>query len=340
MPSKQPYPRVLFKQLFPAMADITGMTLPRQVVPGRDYMITRRCSERRFFLRPDDDTNNAFIYCLALAAMRANVQVTFAVAMSNHHHTGIHDPDGNFPVFTEHFHGLLARCQNAHLGRFENFWSSEPTSVVRLVEANDILDKMTYAFTNPTAADLVDAVEEWPGVTTFDATLSGGHITATRPKHFFRNNSGMPEVVSLPIARPCGFEDLGQSEWASLVTDRVRAKEADHRQRRTAQGITVLGRAAVLRQDPFGCPSGHAPRFQMSPQVAAKNKWARIETLLRNRGFIEKYRIAFLDHLAGLANVIFPFGTYLMRKIAKVACEAAETIEEVIRIPAAKPAPA
>jgi hypothetical protein len=199
---------------------------------------------------------------------------------------------------------------------------------------------MTYAFTNPTAADLVDTVEEWPGVTTFDATLSGGHITATRPKHFFRDNSGMPDVVSLPMARPHGFEDLGQSEWASLVTERVRAKEADHRQRRAAQGITVLGRDGILRQDPFACPSGYAPRFQMSPQVAAKNKWARIEALLRNRGFIEKYRDAFLAHIAGLTNVVFPFGTYLMRKIAKVACESAETIEEVFHNLAADPASA
>ena len=61
------------------------MTIPRQVVPGRDYMITRRCSERRFFLRPDEDTNNSFVYCLALAAKHAKVQVTFSVAMSNHH---------------------------------------------------------------------------------------------------------------------------------------------------------------------------------------------------------------------------------------------------------------
>jgi hypothetical protein len=112
---------------------------------------------------------------------------------------------------------------------------------------------------------------------TFEATLSGGHITATRPKHFFRDNSGMPEIVSLPMARPHVFEDLGQSEWASLITDQVRAKEADYRQRRATQGITVLGRDSILRQDPFGCPTGHAPRFQMSPQVAAKNKWARIE---------------------------------------------------------------
>ena len=102
----------------------------------------------------------------------------------------------------------------------------------------------------------------------------------------------------------------------------------------------MLGRDGILRQDPFGCPASHAPRFQMSPQVAAKNKWARIEARLRNRCFVEKYRDAFLAHLAGLANVVFPFGTYLMRKIAKVACEAAETIEETIHNPAADPAPA
>jgi REP element-mobilizing transposase RayT len=305
------------------------MTLPRQVVPGRDYMVTRRCSERRFFLRPDTDTNNAFIYCLVLAAMRAKVDVTFAVAMSNHHHTGIHDPDGNFPIFTEHFHGLLARCQNAYLGRFEGFWSSEPTSVVHLVEPNDILDKMTYAFTNPAAADLVDAVEEWPGVATFQATITGGHLTATRPKHFFRDDGNMPEVVSMRIARPHGFEDLGQSEWASLVTERVRSAEAENRRRRAAKGITVLGRGRILAQKPFACPESHAPRFQLSPRVAAKSKWARTETLRRNRGFVDKYRDAFRSHMAGLAGIVFPFGTYWMRKFAKVLCETAEMVGEV-----------
>ena len=323
-----------------AVSDNDGMTLPRQVVPGRDYMVTRRCSERRFFLRPGGDTNNAFIYCLALAAQRAKVQVTFSVAMSNHHHTGIHDPDGNFPIFTEHFHGLLARCQNAHLGRFENFWSSEPTSVVHLVEASDVLEKMTYAFTNPSAADLVDAVENWPGVATFQATLSGGHITATRPKHFFRDDGDMPDVVSLRIDRPRGFANLGQDEWAALVTERVRAKEAEHRQRRAANGIGLLGRERILQQKPFESPTGHAPRFQMSPRVAAKNKWARIEALLRNRGFMERYRDAFVAHITGMSNVLFPYGTYWMLKFGKVACEAAEAVEDAILNPAADPPPA
>jgi hypothetical protein len=31
--------------------------------------------------------------------------------------------------------------------------------------------------------------------------------------------------------------------------------------------------------------------------------------------------------MAGLANVIFPFGTYWMRKFAKVACETAEMLQ-------------
>jgi hypothetical protein len=35
---------------------------------------------------------------------------------------------------------------------------------------------------------------------------------------------------------------------------------------------------------------------------------------MRNRGFIEKYRDAFRGHLAELANVFFPFGTYWMSK--------------------------
>jgi hypothetical protein len=48
--------------------------------------------------------------------------------------------------------------------------------------------------------------------------------------------------------------------------------------------------------------------------VTAKSKWARIEALKRNRRFSERYRDAFLGHVAELANVVFPFGTYWMRK--------------------------
>ena len=40
-------------------------------------MITRRCTQRQFLMRPDRETNNAFIYCLAVAAHRFNIRVLF-----------------------------------------------------------------------------------------------------------------------------------------------------------------------------------------------------------------------------------------------------------------------
>ena len=121
-------------------------------------MITRRCSERRFFLRPDAATNNAFIYCLAVAADRYRVKVLFTSTMSNHHHTGIVDVLGNFPDFLAYFHKLFAKHQNALRGRWEAFWAPEQTSVVELVEPNDVFAKMVYALGNPVKDFIVEKV--------------------------------------------------------------------------------------------------------------------------------------------------------------------------------------
>lgn len=61
-----------------------GVTAPRQILPGTTYMVTRRCSERRFFLRPSALTTAIFRYLLAVAASRYNVLVHAYCVMSNH----------------------------------------------------------------------------------------------------------------------------------------------------------------------------------------------------------------------------------------------------------------
>jgi len=80
-------PRVAFvlgtSNLRIAVADNPGMSLPRAIVPGRRYMITGRCSECRFFMRPDRETNNAFIYCLALAARKTSISIVCVGTLSN-----------------------------------------------------------------------------------------------------------------------------------------------------------------------------------------------------------------------------------------------------------------
>ncbi len=105
-----------------------GMTPPRRIFVDRNYMMTRRCTQRRFLLRPSKETDQAFIYCFARAAKFYKLDVYWLSVMSNHYHAGVRDTQGNYPEFLRYFHSLLARCVNAHLGRWENLWSSEPSS--------------------------------------------------------------------------------------------------------------------------------------------------------------------------------------------------------------------
>ena len=153
------------------------MSLPRQVLPGQFYLITRRCTQRQFLLRPDPATNNAFTYCLVEAAQRSKVEVVLPCALSNHYHAVIFDRWGRYPEFVEHFHKMFARCQNALRGRWENFWSSEQVCVVKLVGRADVMDKLVYTATNPVKDGLVDRVDHWPGVNGLQSSAGGGHRT-------------------------------------------------------------------------------------------------------------------------------------------------------------------
>jgi REP-associated tyrosine transposase len=51
------------------------MTAPRATLPGCYYLITRRCTQRQFLLRPGNKTNQAFLYCLAEAAARYGIEI-------------------------------------------------------------------------------------------------------------------------------------------------------------------------------------------------------------------------------------------------------------------------
>src|SRR5690606_28164489 len=101
---------------------------------------------------------------LAYAAEQTGVLLHAVCFMSNHWHGVVSDPFARLPEFLEHFHRLVAKAMNASLGRWENFWSSDKTSVVLLVSDADVLDKIAYTLANPVTAGLVKAPEEWPGV--------------------------------------------------------------------------------------------------------------------------------------------------------------------------------
>jgi len=90
---------------------------------------------------------------------------------------------------------------------------------------------------------------------------------------------------------------------------------------RAKKNIRLLGRKAVRRQSPFSSPKTSAKRRGLSPRVATRNKWLRIEALQRNKLFVAQYRDALRQLRCG-EDVLFPVGTYLLRVRGLVSCEA------------------
>ena len=273
-------------------------------------MVTRSCTQQQFLLRPDPETNNAFIYCLAVAAQRHSVDVMDFIQMSNHLHDGIYDRYGNAPAFYEMFHKLLAKCMNALRGRWENFFSSEQVCVVRLETREDLINKLVYIATNPVKDGLVERVDDWPGASGYRALLSGTPLRAKRPKHFFAEGGTMPEEVTLHLTIPPELGD--RDEILAEVRARVAAFEEQVARERAASGRKVLGRYAVLRQSWRDSPTSRKPRRGLRPTIAARNLWARLEAIARDREFAPAHRRARLALRAG-TPIPFPHGTYWLR---------------------------
>src|SRR6188768_2385500 len=291
---------------------------PRPVIPGRAYMFTRRCSERRFFLRPDRLVTNAFWYCLGWAAEKHGMIVHAAVALSNHVHVVATDPRGVYPDFLRDFNGLLARVVNAARGRWEHFWDANQASAVLLEDEAAQLDKVVYTLTNPVG--LVEKAADWPGATALHAVLNGATVVAKRPEHFFRkedNGGSMPATVQLFFSPPPSFSGLPLRDYRSQVKERVEGVETEAAVARRGARTTVLGQRRILAQRWNDKPSDAEPRRQLSPNVACRDKWLRIERLQLNKLFQEIYQDARRAFRAGL-EAIFPMGTWLMRFRAPV----------------------
>jgi putative transposase len=283
-------------------------------------MVTRRCTQRTFLLRPDQPTNEAFLYCLGLASERTEVDIVAFLAMSNHWHGVVVDRAGRLPEFLECFHKLLAKHQNSLRGRWENLWASEQTSVVELAEPEDVLDKVLYTLTNPVADHLVERAHHWPGATSLRATVRGDIVEAPRPRRFFRADGPCPPAVAFRLRRPPGFEDMTPAEFAACLEARIADAERAAALERAEHGHRILGRAQVLRQSWRDQPRSHEPRRQLDPRVACRNVWRRIETLARNRAFIDAYRCARELWRAG-KQTLFPAGTYWLRRFAGAPCD-------------------
>lgn len=315
-------PRLLFLRNWQCALPDNARTMsqPRPVLPGRVYLITRRCSERRFFMRPDWPTTEAFRYCLLVAAARFGIELVGFLANINNWQGVILDRFGRYPEFLHLFHLLFAKHQNALRRRRENFWSSEQTSVVELLDGDTIADKIAYVLATPAKDHFVESATSWPGASSLAALRDRTMIRANRPSVYFPENSTMPKSISVALSPPPGFASLGDL-WQA-VEPRIAAIEAAATVERARLGRRALGAHNIIVRDWHARPSSVERDQDVSSRFAAKSTVTRDQAVRKRREWLKAYR-ASRQRLAVRSHVEFPAGTFALARLFRVRAVAA-----------------
>jgi REP element-mobilizing transposase RayT len=287
------------------------------LLPGTLKMCTRRCSERRFFLRPDPETIQALLYCLGYCLEKYGVLIHEFIVLSNHLHI-VYTDHADAPEFFRDLFSLSARAINTRWGHWESFWDPVPYHDLRLLEDVDVVAKSAYVLTNPVDAGLVRRIDEWGGPTSWNLDY-GQEIEIERPAFFFRDR--MPSKVKIRLSRPAICPELSDDELRSVIRDAARERETELVGRVLRAGGSFLGMPRVLRQARNASPISREPRRGIRPLVAGRSRWARAAALEDQRLFWQRHREACDLWRGGNRGVVFPYGTYLMERRFRVCVE-------------------
>jgi len=260
-------------------------------------------------MRPHAVTNQISEYCAAWAAGKTGVVIYAFVVMSNHHHLVVYDPNGVLPEFLRELHRTMAKALNASQGQWENLWSAEKASAVRLPATSDVLDKIAYCVANPVAAALVKAPEQWPGVNVW---VPGTRKDVARPTAYFDSSGEMPNQVQLRIEPPAEVGG-GLDNWCARVAEAVAAKVRKARAAVVKQGLAFLGPRVVMKKSFLTRATKQEAKRQLNPILATKDVRLRRTILRLEQAFRVAHRSALRAWKAGDRRAVFPFGTWWMR---------------------------
>lgn len=221
-----------------------------------------------------------------------------------------------------------------------NLWKKNGTSVIPYGDLESVADRIAYLYANPSSANLVDRIEHYPGVSTWEAFQASGNELETVYKktcpwvqapmidklprralstaqdlaltHKLRAKAKKKHTLHLFPNAWMGSFDVSREEDIdginrSIVADLRRREEAS-REKRARKGWKTKG-AARLKQEPLSLdytPKKESRRIF----VYAKDKNIRITMIEDYKRFCEKCSECYQKWKAGDLRVQWPPGAF------------------------------
>jgi len=272
-------------------------------------------------LTPTSQLTEVFAFCLAVASSKTGVVLHAFTVMSNHWHAVLTDTEGRLPEFAEWLHKYVAKCMNCVLGRSENFWSSDHYSAVVLIDTEDVIDKIVYTLANPVMARLVPRSRGWAGLRSTPRSHLDEPVRVNRPNVYFREMGDVPDTAYLKVAKPSACNDVPDQAYSEIVGVELQRREATQRRRIAREGGGFVGMRKIRKQSPYSAARAPEYLFGLEPRFACRNRERRHEAIQKSRSFLARYREALEMFVKGVMDVVFPAGTYWMRRYIGVVCE-------------------
>jgi hypothetical protein len=236
--------------------------------------------------------------------------------MSTHEHLIVSDPQGCYPDFLRRLHRLVSLGTKV-LRQWEGpTWDPEPTSVVRLLTEQAVIEKLAYVMANPVKAGLVRSARDWPGIIVLPQELGRRTWTVERPEAYFDANSPQwPDSVELAVTLPPSLQRRYSAHAVrEAVQEELLRQEREARQEVKKRGWRILGAERIRRLSPYRRATSCEPIRGRSPTFAVGRGQKKVffEAVAELRAFRRAYRQALEQWRAGLRGVVFPQGTWCM----------------------------
>ena len=282
------------------------MSFARRVLRGSTVAVVRRCSERRYFLRPGSRLNRMIRFLLGSYARKHGIRLHAFVFMGNHFHLILTDTKRRLPKFMEELDAMLSRVINKHLGRQGRLWESRPYRHWILETREELLQHLVYLAANPVEAWVVRTPDRWPGVISLPSHVNTALKVTPPPRGLFGRGlegSALPSESVLKVHVPPFFAKEGAERYRRLFQTALDAYLADLHARRGSYS----GRQSAKTLDPFSAPKGSrsGPSFGLIPALTNATKEKRLELKLWRRAVRDAFH-----RWRNNKNTVFPQGTW------------------------------
>jgi REP element-mobilizing transposase RayT len=218
---------------------------------------------------------------LARAQELNPVTISHVIFMSNHFHmiVVVEKPE-DICGFMEYVKGQSSRVLGTLFGLTGQCWAERYDSP-RILDSQKLMERLVYLYTNPQRANLVDTIDHYPNLSTWDLLKTGTLVSkagvvkhsikclstlVANAKRYFAKYPRLPDFrpnVELVLDTAAAFRVLGIEddeevrECFSAVIAKVRAQEKELINHRKESGIAVIGKAALIDASPL---KDHKPK--------------------------------------------------------------------------------